>query len=170
MAKETSNTLAVRSSTDLAGLAEFDAIILGQREAPPVDIVEDPAEISREIMMQLLAAESDEELQNFGNAQGWRELEGTPILLKNFKWRPSSYDEGGPIYVVVQGTRLDTGEQVILTTGSGNVLAQLSNLARRGKLGEKDCVWKLERAAKETQRGYRPLHLEKVDVPVSDAA
>ena len=163
MTKESSQALAVRSSRDLAALDEFDAIILGQRDAPPPEIADDPSEISREIIMQLLAAESDEELQNFGNAQGWRELEGTPVLIKNFKWRPSSYDEGGPIYVVVTGFRTDTGEQVVLTTGSANVLAQLSNMARRGVLGNEDCVWKLEKAKKETQRGFRPLHLEKVE-------
>lgn len=165
MAKESTATassteIAVRSSSDLASLNEFDAILSGQIDAPPPEIVDDPAEISRQIIMQLLAAQSDEELQNFGNATGWRELEGVPILLKGFRWRPSSFDEGGPLYVIVNGFRTDTGEAVVLTTGSANVLAQLSNMARRGTLV--DSVWVLAKAEKETSRGYRPLHLEKV--------
>ena len=166
MAKE-SNTatteIAVRSSTDLASLDEFDAILTGQIDAPPAEVIDDPAEISRQIIMQLLGATTDEELQNFGNAQGWRELEGLPILLKGFRWRPSSFDEGGPVYVVVNGYRTDTGEAVVLTTGSANVLAQLSNMARRGTLV--DSVWRLVKAEKETSRGYRPLHLEQVSPP-----
>jgi hypothetical protein len=163
MAKEAQQAteLTTRPSTDLEALNEFNQIILGQREAPPVEIVEDPQEISREIMMQLLSAESDEELQNFGNAVSWRELLGVPVHIKGFRWRPSSFDEGGPVYVVVQGFRTDTGEQVILTTGAANVLAQLSNLAQRGRLGEPDCVWSIEEAEKQTQRGFTPLHLAK---------
>lgn len=156
--------IAVRSSSDLAALDEFDAILLGNRE--PVEVVDDPGEISREIIAQLLAAKSDDELQNFGNAQGWRELENVPVVLKGFRWRPSSFDEGGPVYVVVQGFRTDTGEQVILTTGSGNVLAQLSNMARRaveaGSSELSDAPWMLVKSEKPTANGYRPLHLEKV--------
>lgn len=155
--------IAVRASTDLASLDEFDRILTGQAEAPPVEVIDDPAEISRQIIMQLLNAQSDEELQNFGGATGWRELEGVPIVLKGFRWRPSSFDEGGPLYVIVNGFNADTGEQVVLTTGSANVLAQLSNMARRGTLV--DSVWKLAKAEKETSRGFRPLHLEQVTPP-----
>jgi hypothetical protein len=159
---DTSTAIAVRSSTDLAGLDEFDKILTGQIEPP--EVIDDPREISNEILMQLLSADSDEALQNFGNAVGWRDLEGVPVMLTGFRWRPSSFDEGGPVYVIVNGFRTDTGEQVVLTTGSGNVLAQLSNLARRERLGQTDCVWRLVRSAKATAAGYYPLHLEKVEL------
>ena len=172
MPKESTATagreIAVRSSSDIAALDEFDAILTGQIDAPPTEVIDDPAEISRQIIMQLLGATTDEELQNFGNATGWRELEGVPILLKGFRWRPSSFDEGGPLYVIVNGFRADTGEAVVLTTGSANVLAQLSNMARRGTLV--DSVWALERAKKDTAAGYRPLHLEKVRGQADQAA
>lgn len=150
--------LAVRSSSDLAALDQFDAILTGQ--ADPPEVIDDPEQISREIIMQLLAAESDDDLQNFGSATGWRDLLGVPVELRGFKWRPSTFDEGGPIYVIVQGIRMDTGEGVVLTTGSSNVLAQLSNMARRGTLV--GGVWKMCQADKTTAAGFRPLHLEKV--------
>lgn len=158
--------IAVRSSNDLAALDEFDAILTGQSEPP--EIIDDPEEISRQIIMQLLAASSDEELSNFGSAVGWRDLEGVPILLSGFRWRPSSFDEGGPVYVIVNGTRTDTGEQLVLTTGSSNVLAQLSNMARRGVLV--GATWKLVKPDKATANGYYPLHLEQVAPPSGPSA
>lgn len=162
-----STDLAVRSSGQLASLDEFDAIITGEKDPEESVVIEDPELISREIIRQLLAAESDDDLQNFGNAEGWRLLMGVPIELRDFRWRPSSFDEGGPLYVVVTGRAQDEqgGRDVILTTGSSNVLAQLSNLARReingtGKL--RGSVWKLEESERVTSNGYRPLHLAKV--------
>ena len=67
-------------------------------------------------------------------AEGWRELEHVPVEITNFAWRPSSFEEGHKVFVVVKGTRLDDGSSVVLTTGSGNVMGQLIALARLGKL------------------------------------
>lgn len=162
-------TLAVRSSSDLVALDEFDQILLGEKDAPSAEVIDDPQEISRSIIAELLAASSDEELE-MGGAVGWRELEGIPVVLKGFRWRPSSFEEGGPLYVIVQGYRTDTGEAVVLTTGSLNVLAQLSNMARRaveaGSTELSDAPWALVKAERPTSNGYRPLHLTKVKTGV----
>lgn len=146
------NDVAVRKSTDVAQLDELERVLLGDAELP--DVVDDPAEISREIMAQLLAAESDEELEAVGSATGWRELAGVPMELHGFRWRPSSYEEGAPIFFVVNATRLDTGERVVLTTGSGNILAQLCNMARRGTLV--GAIRALEVSDTPTRQGFRP--------------
>lgn len=165
--KTTTTAIAVRSSMDLEALDEFDQILLGQAEV--AEIVDDPEEISREIIAQLLAAKSDEELDaGIGKAQGWRELMGVPVWLLGFRWRPSSFDEGGPVYVVVQAVNADTGEAAILTTGSANVLAQLSNMARRaveaGATRLSESPWRLVQAENATRNGFKPLHLERVQV------
>lgn len=136
-------------------LDEFDRI-LTTGEAPP-EIVDDPNEISREIIMQLLAAETDEQLESFGAAVGWRELEGVPVEIRGFRWRRSDFEEGAAVYVIVNATRLDNGEAVVLTTGSANVMAALSNMARRGTLI--GAVRVLERGEK-TKAGYYPLWLK----------
>ena len=154
---------------DLVSLDEFDKILTGQVEPP--EVVDDPDEISRQIIMQLLGAETEAELENFGQAQGWRELQDIPMELQGFRWRPTSFDEGGPVYVIVNATRLDTGEAVVLTTGSANVLAQLSWLARHGRLP--GAIKMLTRAHKDTARGFRPLWLKTppgVTNPDTDAA
>lgn len=148
----TTQDIVVRKSTDMAQVEELEGILLGQRELP--DVVDDPAEIQREIMAQLLGAESDEELESVGNATGWRELEGVPMELHGFRWRPSAYEEGAPLFFVVDATRLDTGQRVALTTGSGNILAQLTNMARRNTLV--GAIRALEIADTPTRQGFRP--------------
>lgn len=145
------------SSADIATLDRFDEILLSG-QVGGVDIVDDPDEIRLSILQQLLSADSDEELQDFGNAQGWRELLDVPVELHGFRWRNSTIEgEGSPVYVIVSATRLDDGDRVTLTTGSSSVLAQLSNMARRGALI--GSVWQLHQSDKETQRGFRPFWL-----------
>lgn len=144
--------IAVRKSTDVAQLDELEAMLLGTKEVP--DVVEDPADIQREIMAQLLDAKSDEELELVGQATGWRELPGVPMQISGFRWRPSTYEEGSPLFFVIDAVRLDTGQRVALTTGSGNILAQLTNMARRGTLV--GAIRALEIADTPTKQGFRP--------------
>jgi hypothetical protein len=158
-----SQALVVRSSTDLSSLDELDECILtGKR----VELLDDPETIQRQILEQLLGATSDEELEPT-EPTGWRELAGVPIEVRSFSWRPSDYDEEGSssVFVVVFGINLVTGEPVTLTTGARNVLAQLSNLARRGRF---PIVRAVRESEKETKRGYRPLWLYTPDGYVRD--
>lgn len=145
----------VSHGMDVAALDQLDEIL--RTGEVNVEVVDDPDSISRSIIAQLLAADSDEALQDFGNAVGWRELLEVPCELHGFNWRVSDYAEGAPIYFIVSATRLDTGERVTLTTGSLNVLAQLSNMARRGTLV--GGIWQLHEADKPTKAGFKPLWL-----------
>jgi hypothetical protein len=155
--------IAVRSSASIDSLDELDQILLtGELN---VEVVDDPEEIGREIVAQLLAAKTDAELEAFGDAVGWREFavpasrpqDGTPMEIRGFRWRPSSFEEGAPVFFVISATRLDSGEGVTLTTGSLNVLAQLSNMARRGTLV--GAVRVLVEKDEKTKGGYKPLWL-----------
>jgi hypothetical protein len=150
--------IAIRGSQDLAQVEELEKIL---RSGEPVaDVETDPEKAAQEILEQLLAAGSDTELEQAGAATPWLQLLGVPIEVHAFKWRPSSFDEGPNVFFVVFGFRLDTGEAVVLTTGSRNALAQLTNLAKRRKLG-KGCIWRLVQADKETASGYRVYWLER---------
>lgn len=144
----------LRSSADLAAITELeDALLTGELSA---EVLSDPVEQQRQIIAQLLSAETDEELENFGNAIGWRELMEVPIEIRNFRWLPSQYDEGPAVFMVVQGTRLDTGEPVVLTTGGANIMAQLANMAKRGTLI--GAIRELVEGTK-TRQGFTPLWL-----------
>lgn len=155
-----SEVIAVRRSTDLAMLDELDRILLGGDFN--AEIVDDPALISVQIIRELLAAETDDDLEFVGAAQGWSELEGIPVEIQGFRWRPSQFAKEGEtepsgIYLVVFGNRMDDGEAVVLTTGSLNVVAQLSNLARRGRLP--GVVRILTRSDKPSSAGFYPMRL-----------
>lgn len=142
----TSQEVAVRSSANMAALAELEAILLDDSDQV-VEVVEDPEDIQREILAQLLAAESDDELESFGEAIGWRTIArryvehdglpiqpGVPVEVSGFSWRPSEYGTGPAVFFIVRGKRMDTGDRVVLTTGSANILAMLVNRAKRGAL------------------------------------
>lgn len=152
------NALAVAgTSAEIATLDRLDEILL-TGDIGGAEIVDDPAEIARSIVQQLLTAENDEELQDFGNAEGWKNYLDIPMELHGFRWRASTIEgEGSPIYFIVSAIKLDDGSRKVLTTGSMNVLAQLSNMARRGTLN--GSVWMLTEADKLTARGYKPMWL-----------
>lgn len=138
-------------------LEELQAILMDELEPPEVST--DPEAISREIMLQILTADSDEEMLAVGKATAWQDLMGIPVEITSFHWRPSGYDKGAKVFFVVTAHRMDTGEAVVLTTGGTNVLAMLINLARRNRFPS---VWKLVEAEKETANGFKPLWLEAV--------
>lgn len=150
-----SQEISLRDSTNVAALSELKEILLGKKAAE--QIITDPEVITREIVAQILSADSDEELQ-INQATPWQDLAGIPVEIHGFRWRPSSYEEGAPVFVVVDANRMDNGDRVVLTTGSYNILAQLTNLAERERFPS---IWKLEVSTKATSRGYYPLWLVK---------
>jgi hypothetical protein len=137
-------------------LNELDRI-LRTGIGPSAEVVEDPDELHRQIVAELLDAESDDELEQVGSAEGWQTLEGIPVAIQGFRWRPSEYKEGPPVFCVVYATRMDDGSRVVLTVGSAGIMAQLTNLARRGRLP--GAVRMLVRAEKPSKGGFYPLRL-----------
>ena len=165
MAKETKDqvvgselAIQVRSSLDIVSLNELAETI---RSNERVEVVDDPEQISREIFEQILGAKSDADLNQMGQATGWRELEGVQVRLgADFRWRPSSYQEGAPVFLVVPAEKIGPDgelEPVVLTTGSRNVIAQLMNMAARGTYQGR--IVSIERAQKASSRGYFALWL-----------
>lgn len=155
-AKPSSDLAVTHTSADLAALDQLDTILLTGVMAG--EVVEDPEQAQREIIAQLLAADSDAGLQQFGNAEPWGDYLEVPMELRGFTWRRSDFEgEGSPVYFIVRATDLTAGAERVLTTGSMSVLAQLSNMARRGTLV--GGVWQLHEAEKPTRAGYKPRWL-----------
>lgn len=159
----------VRSSLDLASLNELAELLRSNERV--VEVVDDPEQISRDIFEQILGARSAAELNQVGQASGWRELEGVRMKLgADFRWRPSSYNEGANVFLVVPAEKIMPEgelEAVVLTTGSRNVIGQLMNLAARGVY--RGAVVSLARKDTPTKRGFFPLfltiHSEGGDAP-----
>lgn len=151
-----SQAVAIRTHRDVATLDQFDdAILNGTR----VEELEDPEEISKAILLDLLRATNDAELEPV-EAQSWTaDYSGVPIEIRGFAWRPSdpkyADDGGSSVFVVVHGRELESGRPVVLTCGARNVLAQLSNLARRDRF---PVIRMIE--GTETRRGYQTYWLK----------
>jgi hypothetical protein len=145
------------ASTDIERLDDWAEILKGNKPVPEVEY--DADTVQRQILDQILSAESEEELENFGSATGWQELMGIPIEILGFEWRASTFKEasGPPTFVVVRGIRLDTGDHVVLTNGGSNVQAQLLVLAKLGKIP--GAIRVLKQSDKATKAGYYPLWL-----------
>lgn len=154
----------VYSSTELAQLSSLEALLLDPNVEIP-EVLEEPEQISREIMQRLMNAGSLNELE-VRKPLGWRrDLADVIVVVHGFQWRPSKYraggeraDEGtgGPnVYFVVDGTRTDTGERGPITTGSANVLAQLVACAKLQAFPVQAKLIELP----STSRGFNPLAL-----------
>jgi len=167
-ATSTDLAVPVRSSLDLASLNELAEMM---RSNDRVEIVDDPEAIGREIFEQILGSKTDADLNQMGQATGWKNIEGVQVKLKeSFRWRPSTYAEGAPVFLVVTADKILADgqlEPVVLTTGSRNVIAQLMNLAGRGTYDGR--IVSLERAQKASSKGFFPLWL-KIHNPVTEEA
>lgn len=162
-ASGSADLLPVHSSTDLVALSTLESILIkGEVPDGTFQTVDDPAEAERQIIAQLLAAESDEELER-GDAIPWQDIAGIPVRISGFKWMQSTFKSdnpnyvNNPVYFVVFGERLDEGSQVVLTCGSKGVCAALVNLAKRGRIP--GAIRTVERTARETRRGFQPMRL-----------
>lgn len=127
-----SHDLAVRDHRSSGSLAEVARLLL-TKDRQTQEVVEEPEDVSREILAQILTATSIEDVERL-EAEGWREYEGVPMEIRGFAWRPSTFEEGHAVFFVVRAVDLRDGSSKILTTGSGNVMAQLVSLARLGGL------------------------------------
>lgn len=152
----TAELAPLQSYSDPSALAELEQILLtGETN---VEVIDDPAEISVQILARYLAAESDEDLGQ-KEATPWGDLLDVPVEVRGFRWQRSAFEGmGSPIYFIVSAVNLETGEPLVLTTGSMNALAQLTNLAKRGRLP--GAVVRLVKSAKATRAGFYPLWLE----------
>lgn len=155
-----SQSLVVRHSTDIASLNEIEQAL--RTGVAPEEVERDPEDVARELIEQLLTAESDEELER-PEAEGWGEFVGVPFEVQSFVWRPSSFDEGQAVFLVVRALDLRDGRLRVLTTGSGQVIAQLVNRAKRGTLPAI-----LELAAAETKKKGRTVFWLKTPDAVAE--
>lgn len=130
--------------------------VLGLVPAPPQDT--DAAR--RRINESLLMATSPEQLINGGKALSFDDLFGVPVEVHDFTLLPSQLAGEGPgVFMVLEALRLDTGEQVVISTGAENVMMRLAIAKEREWL---PIAFKVRRSEKETARGFNPYIVESI--------
>lgn len=110
---------------------------------------------------QLLASESAEDLNRPWDGTSGRDLENRRFRITGVTKRPSAFDGGPEIFLVVHSTDMGTGEAVTWTTSSLAVIVQLAVAHNRAWF---PIVADITPAAKPTKRGFRPYHLTVVRI------
>lgn len=108
------------------------------------------------ILSQLAAAATPEELAAPWETIGTEAILGRMLVVSDLKRMPSDFDGGLGLYLVVTAADTQTGEQVTFTTGATSVVAQLVKAHAAGWLPLKCELVESERA---TKAGYKPQHL-----------
>lgn len=111
------------------------------------------------IVLQLLGADGLDALNAPWDTEKAAKFTGHRLRIEEMTRRPSDYEGGLGIYIVIKGTDLGTGEKFVLTIGSVSVVAQL---ARIHHLNALPAVVELVVAEKPTSKGYRPMHLKVI--------
>lgn len=119
--------------------------------------VEDPEAVQVDIIKRILASKGEEALAQRTPTKA-RDILGVALEVRGVRWMRSGIaDNPLGLYALIDASRGDTGDDVLVTCGGQNVMAQLLVMVRDGVLPQ---VCKIVEAA-ETARGYRPLWLVK---------
>lgn len=124
-----------------------------------VKVADDPEEINRRIVTQILSAQTPEEVITPVEVQHARDLIDIPLEIADVSWNQSDYEAGNPWYAIVDAKRVDTGESIVVTCGGQKVMAQLFKYAIEKWFPMRAAFRQSERP---TSAGYYPLRLEKV--------
>ncbi len=126
----------------------------------PLPTAGDPEVVSRMIVERILSAETFEEAFAPQKLPAWRDVAlDRTVLVQGFHLNNSTMPEGqgAAIYAIVDLVDTATGEQMTVTCGGRNVLAQLIKSLEKGWLGRP-----VRMTSKATAEGYRVLWLEAV--------
>lgn len=147
-------------------LMEYNAEVLdsrpGVREAFMLMLTEVPdaaGDAVAGIVAQILQAERVEDLDRPWDAEGMREFIGRQIRVESLHKMPSDYAKGLGCYLVCQITDVGSGEQLVLTTGSVSIVAQL---VRAYTLNALPLTVVPVQSDKPSKNGYYPMHVELV--------
>lgn len=108
------------------------------------------------ILTQLLSAATVDDLNRPWAGTSGRELAGRRLNIRSMIRRPSQYDDGPAIFLVVQCADAKTGEEVTFTTSALAVIVQLAVAHRMGMF---PVLAEVVVADRPTERGYYPYHL-----------
>jgi hypothetical protein len=144
--------MPTKKGEEIVLLDEVEKALLDPTAKLSVIEEQDAEAVQRSIIQSIL--DSSDPLHR-AETVGGRDLIGVPLRVKSVQWRNSDFEgEGLGIFAVMNAQRQD-GSEVVVTTGSRNVLAQLYRLAKDGNIP-------FDAAFNEstTGSGYKVLWLE----------
>lgn len=150
------------ASTDLApkddnAPAPLPEHILEQVRSIVAQVPGDDGTGGQRIVEQLLAATSIDDLNAPWEGTSGRSLNGRRLRVLGITQRPSQFDDGAGIFLVVQAADAKTGEAVTFTTSAVAVVLQLAQAWVRGMF---PLLADVVVAQRPTSRGFYPYHLQ----------
>lgn len=116
------------ASAELVNYGSVEAALLD----PSVQIADDPDRSAREIIEQILRAESADDVLARAEAIHARDMLDEPFVALGVRFLNSDFaGEGMSIYAVIDGST-KAGERIVVTCGARNVVAQLHRLGTLG--------------------------------------
>lgn len=109
------------------------------------------------IVLSILNAKTWDELDDPWDSSKGEVFVDVEQRIDSIMRRPSTFADGLGVFLVVRGKRMDTDEEIVWTTGSVSVVAQL---VKAFMLGALPLYATLRKAERPTERGYYPHHLE----------
>lgn len=157
MAKGT-DLVVLSGSSDIATLDILKEILRGNAKLSDYEFEQvDNENAQQDILERILNASDDDEAENIGGALGWQNYLGIPMTINSFRPLPSEKQgDGPPFYLLCELENMVTGDELTVSIGSWGVLAQLINLAERGKIPG---AIRILTKGEETKAGRNPLKL-----------
>jgi hypothetical protein len=95
------------------------AAIMGDVAPEP----EDPAQIQRMIVERIVSATSIDELFTQTGTIATQKMVGIPLILTDSRLMSGEIDGEDSVYMILEATREDTGELVVLNSGAPSIMA-----------------------------------------------
>lgn len=109
------------ASTELVSLDDVERALLTGEDLAYVD----PAEVSADIVRRILAAESLEDAFQSYEATPAEDVADELVTVTGIAWMRSTFNEGPPVYALMQVQRMDDGPPIVVSIGGRSVLAGL---------------------------------------------
>jgi len=144
------------AETDDAPVAEYSPeVVAAVRELVAAIPGNDDAG-AENIVTQLLAATTIDDLNAPWEGTSGRNLAGKRLQVRGVTARKSSFDGGTGIFLVADAVDAKTGDKAVFTTSA---LAVVIQLAQAHKLGMFPLLVEVVVADRPTARGFYPYHL-----------
>jgi hypothetical protein len=152
-----SGTKAVDRKTEPAGEVMISEETRRQFASMAMAIPDADGSGSERIVLAILGAQSWDELDAPWDKEPKDELVGKEMWIHSLMRRPSSFADGLGIFLVVRAKLVDEAREIVFSTSSVSVVAQL---AKAYMLGALPICAVLRKSDRPTERGYWPQHLE----------
>lgn len=122
-----------------------------------VEFESDPEATQRELVEQVLAAESFEEAMGETVVTHARDVLDRPFVYLGVRWHGSSFEGGPKVFATCDVVDPTTGERALITCSAVRVMAKLFRASMDDRWG---WLGVLRSADRPTQAGYYPLWLQ----------